>query len=48
VRIVEVKSENDRLSGQQRAWIELMLGAGIAVEVCKVSPAGEEPEHAIR
>ena len=48
VRVLEVKSENDRLSGQQRAWIQLMLSAGINVAVCRVSPDGGEPEDVIR
>jgi Fanconi-associated nuclease 1 len=30
----EVKSENDRLSDTQRMWIDVLSGAGIAVELC--------------
>jgi Fanconi-associated nuclease 1 len=34
VMLVEVKSENDRLSETQRLWISVLLGAGIRVELC--------------
>lgn len=34
VRFVEVKSENDRLSDTQRLWIQVLVGAGVGVEVC--------------
>ncbi|KAK9452232.1 uncharacterized protein V1518DRAFT_410687 [Limtongia smithiae] len=30
----EIKSENDRLSDTQRLWIDLLVGAGIGVELC--------------
>ncbi|KAK9237950.1 VRR-NUC domain-containing protein [Lipomyces kononenkoae] len=30
----EVKSENDRLSDKQRVWIDVLLGAGVPVELC--------------
>lgn len=35
-KLVEVKSPRDRLSEQQRAWINILMEAGIHVEVCKV------------
>ena len=34
VRFSEGKSENDRLSDTQRMWIDVLTGAGIAVELC--------------
>ncbi|KAL9060464.1 MAG: hypothetical protein Q9162_000637 [Coniocarpon cinnabarinum] len=34
VLFAEVKSENDRLSDTQRLWIDVLTGAGIAVELC--------------
>jgi Fanconi-associated nuclease 1 len=34
VMFAEVKSENDRLSDTQRMWIDVLSGAGIAVELC--------------
>ncbi|KAK9325540.1 VRR-NUC domain-containing protein [Lipomyces orientalis] len=30
----EVKSENDRLSDTQRLWIDVLVGAGVPVELC--------------
>ncbi|KAF1808691.1 hypothetical protein P152DRAFT_462256 [Eremomyces bilateralis CBS 781.70] len=36
VMFVEVKSENDRLSDNQRLWIHVMTGAGVKVELCNV------------
>ncbi|XP_024006654.1 fanconi-associated nuclease 1 homolog [Eutrema salsugineum] len=38
-KLVEVKSEKDRLSEQQRAWLLLLLESGFNVEICKVRPA---------
>lgn len=38
VKLVEVKSLNDRLSEQQRAWLFILMDCGFDVEVCKVSP----------
>lgn len=36
-KLVEVKSQRDRLSGQQRAWLrELSTALNICVEVCHV------------
>lgn len=35
-KLVEVKGPRDCLSDQQRAWISILMGAGIHVEVCKV------------
>lgn len=34
VMFVEVKSENDRLSETQRLWCDVLLGAGVRVELC--------------
>ncbi|XP_018447768.1 fanconi-associated nuclease 1 homolog [Raphanus sativus] len=38
-KLVEVKSEKDRLSEQQRAWLLLLMDSGFHVEICKVRPA---------
>ncbi|CAN6898186.1 unnamed protein product [Brassica oleracea var. botrytis] len=38
-KLVEVKSEKDRLSEQQRAWLLLLMDSGFNVEICKVRPA---------
>lgn len=35
-RLVEVKSPNDKLSEQQRAWIERLSTRGVLVEVCSL------------
>jgi Fanconi-associated nuclease 1 len=40
VMFSEVKSENDRLSDTQRMWIDVLSGAGVAVELCH-AVAGE-------
>jgi len=44
VKFSEVKSENDRLSEVQRAWIAYLSQSKIEVEVCLVNraSAGEE------
>ena len=44
VKFSEVKSENDRLSEVQRAWIAYLSQSQIEVEVCLVNraPSGEE------
>ncbi|PSK42531.1 hypothetical protein B9Z65_4445 [Elsinoe australis] len=34
IMFAEVKSENDRLSDTQRMWIDVLTGAGVAVELC--------------
>ena len=34
VMFAEVKSENDRLSDTQRLWINVLMGAGVRVELC--------------
>ncbi|OZJ07000.1 hypothetical protein BZG36_00039 [Bifiguratus adelaidae] len=36
VKIVEVKGPGDRLSETQKVWIDLLLSAGLDVELCKV------------
>ncbi|KAL0853776.1 hypothetical protein Bca101_058928 [Brassica carinata] len=38
-KLVEVKSEKDKLSEQQRAWLLLLMDSGFNVEICKVTPA---------
>jgi len=35
-RFVEVKGKGDSLSETQKVWIDVLLSAGIQVEVCKV------------
>jgi Fanconi-associated nuclease 1 len=35
-RFVEVKGPGDSLSETQKVWIDVLLSAGIQVEVCKV------------
>lgn len=35
-KLVEVKSQNDKLSDQQRAWIHVLKSADLSVELCKV------------
>jgi Fanconi-associated nuclease 1 len=42
-RAVEVKSENDRLSDQQRACLALLTTAGMPVDVAKIESAGTRP-----
>lgn len=43
-KLVEVKGPRDRLSEQQRAWILVLIDAGLCVEVCKINeqPKGDE------
>lgn len=43
-KLVEVKGPRDRLSEQQRAWILVLMDAGLCVEVCKIieQPKGDE------
>lgn len=38
-KLVEVKSEKDRLSELHRAWLLLLMDSGFNVEICKVRPA---------
>eukprot|EP00250_Pteridium_aquilinum_P006904 c16733_g1_i1 orf=226-3453(-) len=45
-KLVEVKGPRDRLSEQQRAWISILMEAGIHVEVCKGSHIGEATSEA--
>eukprot|EP00965_Chrysotila_dentata_P083467 2753061-Pleurochrysis_carterae.AAC.1 len=47
-RLVEVKSERDRLSDQQRAWIDLMLRNGVRVEECRVGPDKQTDDDRMR
>ncbi|KAH7422361.1 hypothetical protein KP509_12G005200 [Ceratopteris richardii] len=46
-KLVEVKGPRDRLSEQQRAWISILMEAGIDVEVCKVKekPMTSKNDH---
>ncbi len=37
VKAVEVKSKNDQLSDQQRAWLLALRDAGVNAAVCRVS-----------
>ncbi len=37
VKFSEVKSENDRLSEVQRAWIAYLSNCGVEIEVCYVN-----------
>lgn len=37
VMLVEVKSENDKLSDQQRNWLSLLLASSVHVRLCKIS-----------
>ena len=37
IKFVEVKSEFDSLSEQQRCWIALITSAKVPVELCKVN-----------
>jgi hypothetical protein len=39
-KFVEVKSERDRLSDQQRAWLRALAQAGVRAEVVRVLPPG--------
>lgn len=43
-KLVEVKGPKDRLSEQQRAWILVLMDAGLCVEVCKISEQPKEGE----
>ncbi|KAJ1636213.1 VRR-NUC domain-containing protein [Pavlovales sp. CCMP2436] len=47
-KVVEVKSPSDKLSEQQRQWLDLLLGMGVTAEVYRVAApvedGGEEAE----
>jgi Fanconi-associated nuclease 1 len=43
-KLVEVKGPRDRLSEQQRAWILVLMDAGMCVEVCKINEQPKEGE----
>jgi hypothetical protein len=45
-RLVEVKSPNDKLSEQQRAWIERLSARGVLVEVCSLHADSPRSLHA--
>lgn len=40
----EVKGPGDQLSETQKVWIDVLLGAGVGVEVCKVVQSEEGGE----
>ncbi|KAG9087418.1 Cleavage polyadenylation factor subunit clp1 [Ceratobasidium sp. 370] len=42
-KFVEVKGPGDNLSETQKVWIDVLLGAGVDVEVCRVYEVGEIP-----
>lgn len=43
-RFVEVKSENDTLSDNQRIWIHNLTNAGVPVDLCKVLHGAPRPK----
>ncbi|KAG8722482.1 hypothetical protein FRC08_001537 [Ceratobasidium sp. 394] len=42
-KFVEVKGPGDNLSETQKVWIDVLLGAGVDVEVCRVYEVGKAP-----
>ncbi|KAG9128348.1 hypothetical protein FRC07_000461 [Ceratobasidium sp. 392] len=42
-KFVEVKGPGDNLSATQKVWIDVLLGAGVDVEVCRVYELGKTP-----
>ncbi|CCO26406.1 Fanconi-associated nuclease 1 homolog [Rhizoctonia solani AG-1 IB] len=44
-KFVEVKGPGDNLSETQRVWIDVLLGAGVDVELCRVYEHGKMPTH---
>ena len=44
MRLVEVKSEHDRLSQQQIAWLNLLKSVHIQVELCLVKVTKNNPK----
>ncbi|RXK39730.1 hypothetical protein M231_02923 [Tremella mesenterica] len=47
IRFVEVKGPGDSLSETQKIWIDVLLSAGVAVEVCRVKEL-EAPDQSLR
>ncbi|KAI0372954.1 hypothetical protein BV20DRAFT_1034206 [Pilatotrama ljubarskyi] len=45
-KFVEVKGPNDSLQENQKVWIDVLLQAGMPVEVCHVHEPGEAPKQA--
>ncbi|KAI0636683.1 hypothetical protein C8Q77DRAFT_1247200 [Trametes polyzona] len=45
-KFVEVKGPNDNLQENQKVWINVLLQAGVEVEVCHVHVAGSTPKKA--
>ncbi|EGN95749.1 hypothetical protein SERLA73DRAFT_76815 [Serpula lacrymans var. lacrymans S7.3] len=43
-KFVEVKGPGDSLQENQKVWIDVLLRASVAVEVCRVKEEGEVPE----
>ncbi|QRW01531.1 mRNA cleavage and polyadenylation factor CLP1 [Ceratobasidium sp. AG-Ba] len=42
-KFVEVKGPGDQLSETQKVWIDVLLGAGVDVELCRVYELGKTP-----
>lgn len=40
----EVKGPGDKLSETQKVWIDVLLGAGVEVEVCKVMTSEDKDD----
>ncbi|KAH7343716.1 hypothetical protein B0J17DRAFT_643633 [Rhizoctonia solani] len=47
-KFVEVKGPGDNLSETQRVWIDVLLSAGVDVEVCRVYEHGKVPPRAAK
>jgi len=43
-KFVEVKGPGDTLQENQKIWIDVLLNAGVSVEVCKVVEHGKTPK----
>jgi Fanconi-associated nuclease 1 len=39
-----VKGPGDKLSETQKVWIDVLLGAGVGVEMCRVMTSDEKEE----
>lgn len=47
-RFVEVKGPGDSLSDTQKIWIDVLLSAGVPVEVCRVKAKEDDVRPAMR
>ncbi|ELU45741.1 coiled-coil domain-containing protein MTMR15 [Rhizoctonia solani AG-1 IA] len=47
-KFVEVKGPGDNLSETQKVWIDVLLGAGVDVELCRVYEYGKIPPRTVR